>query len=356
MTAPAQTPAPPTAVAAAAAGPGLPSAGGRRRRRRRTGTTTGLGLASVGLGVPLLAAPARMLGVLGLADEADRRQLATVVGGRELVAAAGLFARPSRFWLWSRVAGDAMDLALLRSALDGNRRDQPGRTRAAMGVAAGIGLVDLLAALSYRAARGPLVLTATTTVQATPQQAYAFWRRFEQLPRFMAHLEEVTVDGRRSRWVASAPLGKHVSWDAETTADVAGERIEWRSVGRGAVRTEGEVRFVKAPGDRGTEVHVAMRYDLPAGRLGQAFARFFGEDPHQQLDDDLRRFKQVMETGEVMRSDGAPWGKRARHEFPQRPSQPMSRRERRKLGIPEITAVTEVSASDDAFSSKEGQR
>lgn len=355
MTAPAQTAAPPTRATGSgtSASSGRPGPGARRPRRRRTGSTTLLGLASAALGVPLVARPAQALALMGLADEADRRRLATVVGGRELAAATALLARPSRFWLWSRVAGDAMDLALLRSALAGDRHDRPARTRTTMGVAAGIGVLDLAAALAYRPARGPLVLTATTTVQASPQQAYAFWHRFEQLPRFMAHLDEVTVDAGRSRWTASAPLGKHVSWQAETTTDVAGERIAWRSVGRGPVRTEGEVRFVEAPGGRGTEVHVAMRYDLPAGRLGQAFARFFGEDPHQQLDDDLRRFKQVMETGEVMRSDGAPWGKRARHEFPQRPAQPMSDRVRRRLGIPE---VTEVSGRSRTFSSEEGQR
>jgi uncharacterized membrane protein len=354
VTAPAQTAAPPTpprtTFTGAPAGQEQPFVTRRRRTRRRTTSTNGLGLASLALGVPLLARPAQALGLMGLADEADRRQLATLVGGREIAAATALLARPSRFWLWSRVAGDVMDLALLRSALGGHWRDQPSRTRATMGVAAGIGLLDLVAAVSYRGVHRPLVLTATTTVQASPQQAYAFWHRFEKLPLFMEHLEQVSVDGRRSRWTAAAPLGKHVTWDAETTTDVPGERIAWRSLGRGPVRTEGEVRFVEAPGGRGTEVHVAMRYDLPAGRLGQAFARYFGQDPHQQLDDDLRRFKQVLETGEVIRSDGAPWGKRARHEFPQRPAQPMSARERRKLDIPEI------SPADTAFSSKEGQR
>ena len=79
-----------------------------------------------------------------------------------------------------------------------------------------------------------------------------------------------------------------------------------------------------APGGRGTEVHVTLRYDMPAGALGKAVAKYFGDDPSQALDDDLRRFKQVMETGEVVRSDGAPWGKRARKEFPQRPARPLS--------------------------------
>jgi hypothetical protein len=88
---------------------------------------------------------------------------------------------------------------------------------------------------------------------------------------------------------------------------------------------------VPAPGGRGTEVRVTLRYDMPAGALGRAAAKYFGDDPSQALDDDLRRFKQVMETGEVVRSEGAPWGKRARKEFPQRPARPLSDEELQEL-------------------------
>ncbi len=90
------------------------------------------------------------------------------------------------------------------------------------------------------------------------------------------------------------------------------------------VPNDGEVRFRPAPGGRGTEIHVTLRYWVPGGKLGGAVARYFGEDPHQQLDDDLRRFKQIIETGEVVRSEGAPGGKRARREFPQHPAQPLT--------------------------------
>jgi uncharacterized membrane protein len=90
------------------------------------------------------------------------------------------------------------------------------------------------------------------------------------------------------------------------------------------VANEGAVEFVPAPGNRGTEVHVDISYKMPAGKLGEAVARYFGEDPHQQLDDDLRRLKQLLETGEVIRSEGAPGGKRARKEFPQHPAQPLT--------------------------------
>jgi uncharacterized membrane protein len=174
----------------------------------------------------------------------------------------------------------------------------------------------------------PMQLTSTTTVTRSVDEVFDCWRRLDRLPEFMAHLDQVRVTGpRTSRWTASAPFGTHVEWDAETTDEAPGQRIAWRSVGGADVDHEGEVRVVPAPGGRGTEVHVTLRYDLPAGPLGKALARFFGEEPSQHLDDDLRRFKQVVETGEVVRSDGAPWGGRTRPEFPRHPAQPLTEEE-----------------------------
>jgi uncharacterized membrane protein len=168
-------------------------------------------------------------------------------------------------------------------------------------------------------------LTGTTTIRRPVSEVYAFWLRLENLATFMAHLEEVRSTGEgRSRWRAAAPFDRSVEWDAELTVNVNDERIGWRSSADADVPNTGVVVLVPAPDGVSTEVYVAMTYDVPAGKLGQAFAKFFGEDPHQQLDDDLRRLKQVMETGEVVRSEGAPWGKRARKEFPQRPAQPLS--------------------------------
>jgi uncharacterized membrane protein len=128
----------------------------------------------------------------------------------------------------------------------------------------------------------------------------------------------------------SAPFGKTVEWDAETVEDVPGERLAWRSLEGADFASSGVVRFVRVPGARGTEVHVELTYDQPGGKLGKALAKYFGEDPSQQLDDDLRRFKQVYETGEVVRSEGAPYGKRARKEFPQRPARPLTDKERKE--------------------------
>lgn len=176
-------------------------------------------------------------------------------------------------------------------------------------------------------------LTGTTTVRKSPQDVYAFWRRLENLPSFMAHVDDVRADGpKRSHWQVSAPFGRTVEWDAEIVEEVPGRRLSWRSLAGADIENEGSVRFVPAPGDRGTEVHVSISYKAPGGKPAEALARFAGEEPHQQLDDDLRRFKQVMETGEVVRSDGAPWGKRARKEFPQHPARPLDDKELAELG------------------------
>ena len=173
-----------------------------------------------------------------------------------------------------------------------------------------------------------VILTAAVTVTRPRREVYDHWRRLDGLPAFMAHLDDVTVTGpASSHWRATAPFGKTVEWDAEITADVPGERIAWQSVEGAMVRNAGEVRFLPAPNGQDTEVHVTLRYAMPAGKGGQVLARYFGEEPHQQIDDDLRRFKQVLETGEVVRSEGAPGGKRARHEFPQRPARPLTAKE-----------------------------
>lgn len=168
-------------------------------------------------------------------------------------------------------------------------------------------------------------LTSTTTVTRPPEEVYAFWRQFDRFPTFMAHVDQVRETGeRRSHWSASAPFGKSIEWDAETTEDVPAQCIAWRSLDGADVPNSGEVRLVPAPGGHGTEVHVTLKYEMPGGALAKAAAKYFGEEPSQQLDDDLRRFKQVLETGEVIRSDGAPRGKQAREEFPQHPAHPLS--------------------------------
>lgn len=305
-----------------------------QRRGRR------LGWMSLGLGVAQLAAPDTVRRVSGVDDSATTRAVVPLVGARELVHAAGLLtSRRKSIWTWTRVVGDAMDLASLGVAIAHRSGRRRRRLFAVTGAVVGITVVDLLTAVQATRARktgsapavrgvregGAMELTATTTIRKPPPKVYAFWRDLDNLPTFMAHLEEIRTTGdRTSHWSASAPFGKNVEWDAEIVDETPGEKIAWRSTGNADVPNAGTVRFVPAPDGVSTEVHVVLSYDIPGGAIGKAVARYFGEEPHQQLDDDLRRLKQVLETGQVVRSDGAPWGKRARKEFPQRPAQPLS--------------------------------
>ena len=292
----------------------------------------GLGLASLALAVPQLAAPDRFAEAVGTTPRAGTRDLTRGVGLRELSAAAGLLARGSSpTWLWSRVAGDVMDLVLLGRALRNGDSWHRGRTVAATAAVAGLTAVDLLAARrsgstapsSGATSSSDLELTAAVTVAKTPQEVYDFWRGLERLPSFMEHLQSVEWTGEgRTRWTASAPVKKSVSWDAELVEDVPGEVIAWRSLPGADVDNHGSVRLAAAPAGRGTEVRVHLRYAMPGGRAGALVARLAGEDPHQQVEDDLRRFKQVIETGEVVRSDGSPDGPSARRQLVQHPGQP----------------------------------
>lgn len=164
---------------------------------------------------------------------------------------------------------------------------------------------------------------ATTTIGLSTEEVYSFWRDFENLPTFMDHLESVkTTDDGKSHWVAHGPAGTTVAWDAEMVEDIVGELIAWRSVEGADVDNAGSVRFSPAPKGQGTEVIVELDYAVPGGAIGSAVAKVLGEEPTQQLRDDLRRFKQVLETGEVVRSDGTPGGIRALGQVRQRHAQP----------------------------------
>jgi len=149
----------------------------------------------------------------------------------------------------------------------------------------------------------------SVTINRPAEELFRFWRDFKNLPRFMNHLQAVEVtDEKRSRWVAKAPAGFSVSWDAEIINEEPNSLISWRSVGGAEVDNAGSVRFVAAPDGRGTEVKVVIDYIPPAGQLGRIVAMLFGEEPSIQVKDDLRRFKQLMETGEIPTTQGQPRG------------------------------------------------
>jgi uncharacterized membrane protein len=150
------------------------------------------------------------------------------------------------------------------------------------------------------------------TINAPADQLFRFWRNFEQLPRFMDHLVSVRqLDDRRSHWVAKAPGRRTVEWDAEIVNEIPSELIGWRTLERADVVSAGSVRFTPAFGGRGTEVHVRLQYDPPAGRIGASVAWLVGHEPSQVIREDLRRFKQLMETGEVATTKGQPRGRQS---------------------------------------------
>jgi uncharacterized membrane protein len=165
--------------------------------------------------------------------------------------------------------------------------------------------------VSVRGGRGVKV-EKSLTINREPAELFSFWRNFENLPRFMNHLEEVRVtDQTHSHWVAKAPAGAAVEWDAEVYNEKPNELIAWRSLEGSDVDNAGSVHFTPAPSGRGTEVRVSLKYDPPAGKLGALVAKLFGEEPEQQVDEDLRRFKQLMETGETATIEGQPSGRAA---------------------------------------------
>ena len=178
----------------------------------------------------------------------------------------------------------------------------------------GLGIAAVGGYLAYRAATGndpvmkaaglgsgpasskPIFVEHSVVIERPPQQVYDFWRKLDNLPQIMSHLEEVTqLDAKRSRWVAKAPLGTHVEWEAEIVNDKPGERIGWHSLPGATVDNAGSVQFEGLPGGNSTRVHVALSYRPPAGPLGAAVAKLFGEEPSQQIAEDLQKFKQSFE-------------------------------------------------------------
>jgi uncharacterized membrane protein len=268
----------------------------------------GLGWFSLGLGLMEVAAPKRVAAAVGLDDHSG---LIQAFGLREIASGLGLLSgQRTADWLWARVGGDALDLALLGTALgsDNPRRD---RALAATAAVAGVTMLDAVCAakLTGRAEpdEGAVHVTESITIDRPAEELYRFWHGFERLPRFMNHLESVrTLGPNRSHWVAKGPAGMRVEWDAEVVEDRPNEFIAWRSLEGADVDNTGSVRFERAPGGRGTVVRVDMDYWPPAGKIGATVARLFGMAPEKEIIVDLHRLKQWFETGEIATTAGQP--------------------------------------------------
>lgn len=285
----------------------------------------GLGWFSIGLGLAEALAPksfAKLIGARGKHTVLIR----SLYGLREIgVGIAILTQRRPAEWVWARVAGDALDLASLGVSFAAPKA-KPGRLIAATASVLGVTALDVICAQQLARRPGSITehgdvhVATSVIIDRSPEELYQFWHDFENLPRFMQNLESVQDSGDgRSHWTAKAPAGRTVEWEAEVSEDRPNEMIAWRSVEGSDVDSAGQVRFERMPDDRGTMVNVEMMYHPPAGVIGAGVAKLFGTDPEWQMKDDLRRFKQVMETGEVIVSDATIWGNGYTE---QRPAQP----------------------------------
>ena len=279
----------------------------------------GLGWFSIGLGLTELLAPRAIANISGVSN--TRTGLIRLYGLQKLASGIAIFSqkKPAEA-MWSRVAGDVLDLASLGvacTAPDAKR----GRITLATANVLAVTALDVICAKQLSNGKQGIQATGSCIVNRSPEEVYKFWRSFQNLPRFMRHLESVEDLGEdRSRWVAKGPAGMRVEWEATLVGDVPGEVITWRSLENADVDHAGAVRFEPAPGNRGTIVKVNFQYNALGGVMGATVAKLFGEEPSQQLDDDLRRFKQVMEVGEVVVSDATLLGTGYLEQRPARPA------------------------------------
>lgn len=270
----------------------------------------GLGWFSIGLGAAELLAPKRMSKFIGLSDHAT---LIRLMGVREIAAGIGVLTEdtPARS-MTARVGGDALDLALLGAGLISSK-SQRGRVLAATAAVAGVTALDIICRrqLNGTSEDSSVNTAQSVAVNRSPDECYQFWRNLENLPRFMQHVESVhAIDGRHSHWVVKGPGGITVEWDAEITDDLPNEVIAWRSLEGADVKNSGWVKFERAPAGHGTFVKAHITYEPPAGKAGVLVAKALGKEPGQLVKGDLRRFKNVIETGEIPTIEGQPHGPR----------------------------------------------
>lgn len=298
--------------------------------------TNFLGWFSIGLGIAEVFAPGAVARLIGL-NEREHTRLLRAYGVREIAAGVGILTRPKpTYWMWNRVVGDTIDLASLRRAMGDENNDKSKLTMAALAVA-GVTALDILSSMRLTSESSPAaghdagsytietsegdhrVLSATVTVNRPIEEVYAFWKDPRNYAQFMDHIDSVNPEtSGRSRWKVTAPAGFSVEWEAGIVADTPNEMIRWQSTAASKVSNTGTVTFKTAPGNRGTIVKLEIEYKPKAGPIGASIAKIFSAIPKTQLNKDLRRFKQLLEVGEVVQSD-ATAGKGTPH--PGRPSE-----------------------------------
>jgi uncharacterized membrane protein len=274
----------------------------------------GLGWFSIGLGLAEIATP----GLLSLIIGTKKRPfLMSLFGAREMVTGAGILTSEDPApWLWARVLGDLMDLSALGAALFAQRKAKL-RTLAATAAVAGVTAIDVVCA--QKASARPIRLQKTVAINRSPQELYGFLRQFDQYPKFMKRVSSVRMDGGRMlHWEAPGLGGQKLEWDTEITEDRPNELIQWRSVDGSWLQNWGNIRLEESPGGHGTIVKVEMNYK-PSGTIATAVATLLGKAPGLQLQEDLRRMKRLLETGEIPTIIGQPSGNPARRKIGEMP-------------------------------------
>jgi len=247
-------------------------------------------------------APDALGRLIGVRSRPKSRTLLRLYGLRELAAGAGILTQPrAAGWMWSRVAGDAVDLASLAAALGRPKNDKM-RVGLAIASVAGVTAADVYCARQLSAGTGGTTrIIRSIIVDRSVEEVYGFWHDFENLPRFMTYLDSVRYTGdRRTHWIASGPAGSQVEWEAETVIDEPNRMIAWRSVPESPFQTSGSVRFERAPGDRGTLIRVEAEFTATRGLA--LLSKVLKMDLGRRIMHDLRTLKQVLEVGEVTRS------------------------------------------------------
>jgi uncharacterized membrane protein len=268
---------------------------------------------SFGIGAAELLAPKALGRAIGVGD---RPTIMRLLGAREIATGIGLMSgKAPGFWAWARVAGDVMDLALLGAAARSPTGDTK-RIAAAASAVLGVAALDVYSSRRLSesdAIETPAVdIIESLSINASPEEVYSYWKNFENLPSFMRHLESVSVvDESISHWVAKAPMGTSVEWDARLVVDEPNRRLGWETLEDSSIQHEGLVSFEESGNGRGTIVRVEMSYEPPAGHVGATLARLLGDEPRVQILEDLRRLKQLIETGEVPTTLGQPSGRRS---------------------------------------------
>ncbi len=294
--------------------PGSPRRGSWQDRARSAAVPQTLGWLSVALGLGGLLMPRTVGRLSGLSG---REALLVAVGVRELASGVGLLTQRDKVpWLWARVAGDALDLAILGLASRG--RGSAAARAATSAVVAAITAADVAAAVVNQrpsVQASPLrdvYLERSIIVNKTPVECYDWWRDLRNMPRFTRNLEKVTpLDETHSHWVSREFAGTRLEWRSRINEDVPGKRILWSATQESLFIHAGSVTFAPATGGRGTLITASIHYHVPGGRLGAALAQFLGPDPMGEVRENLRRFKQLLETGEIATTIGQPSGSRS---------------------------------------------